>query len=111
MHLRLLCDCLELKATAQDIILQRPTAERRCTREFAAAWCFDATSLQRRVGWGGMVPRVDEVRTSQALLTKYGSCTGVGTWMDDVGCADRIGGPDGYDRDCACCAGDSSGVV
>ena len=101
MHLRLLRDCLELKATAQDIILQRPTAERRCTREFAAAWLFDAPSLQRRVGWGGLVPHVDEVRTTQALLTKYGSCTGVGTWMDDVGCADRIGGPDGYDRDYA----------
>ena len=101
MHLRLLRDCLELKATAQDIILQRPTAERRCTREFAAAWRFDAPSLQRRVGWGGMVPTVDEVRTTQDLFTKYGSCTGVGTWMDDVGCADCIGGPDGYDRDYA----------
>ena len=48
-----------------------------------------------------MVPTVDEVRTTQDLFTKYGSCTGVGSWMDDVGCADRIGGPDGYDRDYA----------
>ena len=70
-------------------------------QEFAAAWCFDATSLQRRVHWGGMVPHVDEVCTTQALLTKYGSCTGVGSWMDDVGCADSIDGPDGYDRDYA----------
>ena len=48
-----------------------------------------------------MVPNVDEVRTTQDLLTKYGSCTSVGSWMDDVGCADRIGGLDGYDRDYA----------
>ena len=49
--------------------------------------------------WDGAIPSVDEIRTSQALKAKYGVCTGVGSWMDDVGCADKIGGPDGYDRD------------
>jgi hypothetical protein len=101
MHLRRLRDCLELQQTAEDILLQRPTAERRRSREFAAAWRLDAPTLKRRMRWDGAIPSVDEIRTSQALKAKYGVCTGVGSWMDDVGCADKIGGPDRYDRDYA----------
>jgi hypothetical protein len=101
MHQRRLRDCLELKATAEDILLQRPTAARRRTREFAAAWLLDELNLKKCVGWDGAMQSVDEVRTTQEMRQEYGTCYVVGTWLDDAGCADHIGGPDAYDREIA----------
>lgn len=45
------------------------------------------------------MPGVDEVRATQNLPTQHGTCTCVGAWLDEVGWADHIGGPEGYDRD------------
>ncbi|MFZ8927457.1 MAG: hypothetical protein ACO3CU_11950, partial [Candidatus Nanopelagicales bacterium] len=117
MHLRRLRDCLELKATAEDILLQRPTGARRRTREFAAAWLLDELNLKKHAGWDGAVPSVDEVRTTQDMREAYGTCHVVGTWLDDAGCADHIGGPDTYDREIArqqqifCLPSDTSGSL
>ncbi len=54
--------------------IQRPTAARRRTREFAAAWLLDELNFKRRVQWDGAIPRVDEVRTTQDLREQYGTC-------------------------------------
>ena len=75
VHLRRLRDCLELQETAQDILLQYPTAERRGTREFAAAWLLEAPSLPRRVHWDVAAPSVDEVCATRDLRQQHGTCT------------------------------------
>jgi len=75
MRLRELRDALELAATAEDILLRRPTSKRRRMEEFKAIWRLDAGFIQRRVGMDcDAVCSVDDIRDTLVLCSKYGQC-------------------------------------
>ncbi len=70
-------------------VTMSPVKTTGAPREFAPAWLLDAPSLERRVEWDGVAPMVDDVRATDAPGGSMRALplTGMGSWLDDLGCA------------------------
>ena len=93
--------CLGVRtASAKTHFCAGPCSLYCCSKEQCERNYFPERSVPKDEACPPWVTSFD-IRTAPQIcfFKKKAQTLGVGSWMDDVGCADKIGGPDGYDRD------------